>query len=47
MTASAIDGDFTACDTAMLNKFFADYLKDHTREDEHAAAEPGAPVRVA
>ena len=31
MAASDIDGDFTACDTAMLNKFFADYLKDHTQ----------------
>ncbi len=31
MSASAVDGDFTACDTAMLNRFFAEYLKDHTQ----------------
>jgi hypothetical protein len=30
MTASDMDGDFTACDTATLNRFFADYLKAHT-----------------
>ena len=26
-----MDGDFTACDTATLNRFFADYLKAHTQ----------------
>jgi integrase/recombinase XerD len=26
-----IDGDFTACDAAMLNRFFADYRKAHTQ----------------
>jgi site-specific recombinase XerD len=26
MTAQGIDGDFTACDTGMLNRFFTDYL---------------------
>jgi integrase/recombinase XerD len=31
MTANDIDGDFTACDTAMLNKFFTDYLRSHTQ----------------
>jgi len=31
MTASGVDGDFTACDTTLLNRFFADYLKEHTQ----------------
>jgi len=31
MTQEDIDGDFTACDTAMLNLFFAAYIKDHTQ----------------
>jgi len=31
MTASGMKGDFTACDTATLNRFFADYLKAHTQ----------------
>lgn len=31
MTSGGVDGDFTACDTAMLNKFFANYLKNHTQ----------------
>jgi integrase/recombinase XerD len=31
MTAGKIDEDFTACDTAMLNRFFAGYLKTHTQ----------------
>jgi integrase/recombinase XerD len=31
MAAGNVDGDFTACDTAMLNRFFAEYLKDHTQ----------------
>lgn len=31
MTAQGIDEDFAACDTAMLNRFFADYLKAHTQ----------------
>ena len=29
MAGQGIDGDFTACDTAMLNRFFADYLAGH------------------
>jgi hypothetical protein len=29
MNGQDIDGDFTACDTAMLNRFFADYLASH------------------
>lgn len=29
MTSNAIDADFTACDTAMLNRFFADYFAAH------------------
>ena len=29
MTGQDIDGDFTACDTAVLNRFFADYLASH------------------
>jgi len=31
MTGQEIDGDFTACDAAMLNRFFADYRKTHTQ----------------
>jgi site-specific recombinase XerD len=31
MEAREIDGDFTACDVAMLNEFFADYLRGHTQ----------------
>jgi hypothetical protein len=31
MTAEKIDEDFTVCDTAMLNRFFARYLKTHTQ----------------
>ncbi len=29
MTSEGIDGDFTACDTGTLNRFFADYLAGH------------------
>jgi site-specific recombinase XerD len=29
MTAQEIKGDFTVCDTDMLNRFFADYLSSH------------------
>ena len=29
MTAEGIDGDFTACDTAALNRFFAAYFRAH------------------
>jgi len=29
MTGQGIDGDFTACGTAVLNRFFADYLASH------------------
>jgi site-specific recombinase XerD len=31
MTREQIDGDFTACDTAILNRFFRDYNAAHTR----------------
>jgi hypothetical protein len=31
MTASEIDADFTACDTTVLSRFFADYLRTHTQ----------------
>lgn len=31
MTAQKIDGDFTECDAATLNRFFADYFKSHTQ----------------
>ena len=31
MTQKKIDGDFTACDTALLNRFFRDYNSAHTR----------------
>lgn len=31
MDRNGIDGDFTACDTALLNRFFADYRKAHTQ----------------
>jgi hypothetical protein len=29
MSGQDIDGDFTACDAAVLNRFFADYLASH------------------
>ncbi len=29
MAGQGIDGDFTACDAAVLNRFFADYLASH------------------
>jgi hypothetical protein len=31
MTREAVDGDFTACEAGMLNRFFADYLREHTQ----------------
>lgn len=31
MTAEMINEDFAACDTALLNRFFAQYLKTHTQ----------------
>jgi hypothetical protein len=31
MDNNDMDGDFTACDTDVLNRFFADYRKTHTR----------------
>jgi integrase len=31
MRENSIDGDFTACDTAMLNRFFAEYRRAHTQ----------------
>jgi hypothetical protein len=29
MTANDIEGDFTAVDTAMLNRYFRDYHREH------------------
>lgn len=31
MAEKDIDGDFTACDTEVLNRFFADYRRSHTQ----------------
>ena len=31
MTSEKIEADFTACDTAVLNRFFASYRKTHTQ----------------
>ena len=31
MTTASVDADFTACDTVLLNRFFAEYLKAHTQ----------------
>jgi len=31
MTEQELDGDFTACDTGLLNRFFRDYNASHTR----------------
>jgi hypothetical protein len=31
MAAEKIDGDFTACGTAILNRFFADYIAGHSQ----------------
>jgi hypothetical protein len=45
MTAEKMDADFTACDTDMLNRFFAAYLKTHTGWHEHSAAEPVPSVQ--
>jgi hypothetical protein len=47
MKAKRINDDFTACDTTMLNLFFADYLAGHTQGHWHAPAEPCTPVRLA
>ena len=48
MTAEGIDGDFTACDTAVLNRFFAAYFAGaRAGRDQHQAAEPAAPVQLA
>jgi site-specific recombinase XerD len=33
MTAEHIDGDFTVCDTGLLNRFFADYMSRHGQTD--------------
>lgn len=31
MTSEKVDEDFTACDTALLNRFFRDYNATHSR----------------
>jgi hypothetical protein len=46
MTASEIDADFTACDTTVLNRFLADYLRTHTQGGTNTAAQPCPPLRV-
>lgn len=33
MTEQEIEGDFTACDADMLDRFFADYLRGHGQAD--------------
>jgi len=43
MTEKKIDGDFTACDAALLNSFFRDYNAAHTRGGEHQAAQKDLP----
>jgi hypothetical protein len=35
MTGEQIDGDFTACDTGVLNRFFRGYNAAHTRDSGH------------
>ena len=47
MTAQDIDGDFTAGDTAMLNRFLPAGSASTARRGEHPAAQPAAPVHVA
>jgi site-specific recombinase XerD len=36
MTAQGIDGDFTVCDTAMLNRFFRDYFAERGQGGTHS-----------
>jgi integrase/recombinase XerD len=36
MTAKGIDGDFTAADTAMLNRFLRDYFRQHGQGGTHS-----------
>jgi hypothetical protein len=48
MTASGLDGDFTACDTGVLNRFFRDYHAAHGQGGtNNQAAQPPAPVHLA
>jgi integrase/recombinase XerD len=44
MSGQGIDGDFTACDTAMLNRFFADYLASHEQGPTPASATGGTSL---
>jgi hypothetical protein len=41
MTEKKIDGDFTACDAALLNSFFRDYNAAHTRGAETPSSAKG------
>jgi len=36
MTGQGIDGDFTVCDTAMLNRFFRDYFAERGQGGTHS-----------
>ena len=48
MSREGIEEDFTACDTPMLNRFFAAYYRRaRAGRDQHQAAEPAAPVHLA
>jgi hypothetical protein len=35
MTASSIEGDFTAVDTALLNRYFREYYLEHGQGGTH------------
>jgi hypothetical protein len=35
MTARGIDGDYTAADTALLNRFFREYFREHGQGGTH------------
>jgi hypothetical protein len=47
MTSAGLDGDFTACDTGVLNRFFRDYRASHgqggtnTKQRTCATCSPG------
>jgi hypothetical protein len=48
MSGQDIDGDFTACDAAVLNRSFADYLASHGQGGTNTRQQnPVAPVHLA
>jgi hypothetical protein len=48
MSRQDIEGDFMACDAAVLNRFFADYLASHGQGGTNTRQRnPSAPVHLA